>query len=156
MTFPTVERATLDNGLEVVFAARTAVPLVNISIQFDAGFAADAGEAPGTSAFTTAMMEESTASRTALEIEALAEILGAEINTSVNLDTSSLHLSALKANLVESVELFADIVRNPAFTAEEVARQKKRWVAGIKSEWADPLGIALRTLPPLIYGSDHA
>jgi zinc protease len=156
ITFPAIQSTRLKNGLEVVLARRTAVPLVNIAIQFDAGYAADIGEAPGTSAFTTAMMDESTASRTALEVEALAESLGAEIETSVALDTSTIQLSALTTSLAGSVDLFADIVRNPAFAGDEIDGQKTRWLAAIESELNDPVGIALRILPPLLYGDDHA
>jgi len=153
--FPAVERASLENGIEVVLAQRASVPLVNVSIQFDAGYAADLDSTPGTSAFTLAMMEESTASRTALEVEALAESLGAEIHTSANLDTSSVNLSALSSNLAESIELLADVTRNPAFAQDEMERQQQRWLAGIQSELSDPLAIALRTLPPLMYGQEH-
>src|SRR5690606_21179170 len=48
LEFPAVQRAQLKNGLPVVLAERHAVPVVNISIQFDAGFAADAGRKLGT------------------------------------------------------------------------------------------------------------
>jgi zinc protease len=102
------------------------------------------------------MMEESTSNRTALEAEAQAESLGAEINTGSSLDTSSVNLSALRQNLEPSVALFADIVRNPAFADDEVERQRLLWLAEIRSELSDPVGIALRTLPPLLYGDNHA
>ncbi len=154
--FPTVERARLRNGIEVVLAKRDAVPLINVTVQFDAGYAADAGGLPGTSAFTLAMLEESTASHSALEIEAEAEALGAEIYTSATLDTSAISLSALKQNLAESIALLADVTRNPAFAADEVEQLRTRWLARIRSEQADPMSLALRTLPPLIYGADHA
>ena len=156
VNFPAVERASLRNDIEVVLARRSTLPLVNVTIAFDAGFAADAGGAPGTSAFTLAMLEESTASRTALEVEALAESLGAEIDSAANLDSSTVNLSALQENLAESVELFADVVRNPAFAVDELALRRVRWLAQIESELSDPTAIALRTLPPLLYGDDHA
>lgn len=156
VSFPAVERGSLGNGMEVVTVRRTALPLVNVTLAFDAGFAADPGDAPGTSAFTLAMLEESTASRTALEVEALAESLGAEIWTAANLDISMVNLSALKENLGPSLALFAEVARSPAFAQEEVNRQRMRWLATIDSELSDPLGIALRTLPPLLYGEGHA
>ncbi len=156
VTFPQVERAELKNGIEVIFARRDAVPLVNVTLAFDAGYAADAGGMPGTSAFTLAMLEESTANRTALEVEALAESLGAEIGTTANLDLSLVSLSALKQNLVESVELLAEVVRSPAFSQDELERLRQRWLAQIRSEQSQPFGIALRTLPPLLYGDEHA
>ena len=156
MSFPAVERAALRNGIEVVLARRDALPLVNVTVRFDAGFAADSGISAGTSAFTLAMMEESTATRSALEMEALAESLGAEIFTDSDLDSSLVSLAALKANLEPSIELLADVVRNPAFAEDEIERLRTRWLARIDSEWSSPVGIALRTLPPLLYGQGHA
>jgi zinc protease len=156
LSFPAVQRATLGNGLEVVLAERPAVPVVTVSLQFDAGFAADAGRKLGTASFTLDMMDESTRSRSALEISAEAESLGAEISTDSDLDTSRVTLSALTDRLGPSIELFADVVRNPAFAPDEMERQRVRWLAAIEREKNEPVAMALRTLPPLIYGPDHA
>jgi zinc protease len=156
LVFPEIHRGRLSNGVSVVLAERSAIPVVSLSLQFDGGFAADAGRKPGTASFTLAMMDESTRSRSALEIEAEAESMGAVISTSSDLDTSRVSLSALKKHLDSSIELFADVVRNPAFTNEELERMRTRWLAQIEREKNRPLSLALRTLPPLIYGKDHA
>jgi zinc protease len=156
LDFPAVQRASLVNGMQVVLAERAAIPVVLLSLQFDAGYAADAGRKLGTASFTLEMMDESTTSRSALEISAEAESLGAEITTESDLDTSRAVLSALTDNLAPSIALFADIVRNPAFPAEEMERQRVRWLAAIEREKNEPVSLALRTLPPLLYGTDHA
>jgi len=156
LEFPSVERTRLDNGLNIVLAERHSLPVVNLSIQFDAGYAADSGRLPGTASFALAMMDEGTTNRSALEIEAEADALGAVIGTDSDLDTSRVVLSALADKLPDSLALFADVVRNPAFPAEELERQRQRWLATIEREQSDPLDLALRTLPPLIYGSGHA
>ena len=156
LAFPAVQRARLKNGIEVVLAERHAVPLVAVAMQFDAGYAADAGHTLGTASYTLAMLDEGTESRSALEIGAQAESLGAEISTASNLDTSTVSLSALQANLAPSIALFADVVRNPAFGPEQMERMRVRRVAQVQQEKDQPVGVALRTLPPLIYGPDHA
>jgi zinc protease len=48
------------------------------------------------------------------------------------------------------------VVLNPSFPAEELERLRKRRFAQIQQEGAQPIGIALRVLPGLIYGADHA
>ncbi|MEE8108915.1 MAG: pitrilysin family protein [Gammaproteobacteria bacterium] len=156
LKFPQIERSRLKNGVEVVLAERHAVPIVNIAIQFDAGYAADAGRKLGAAGFTLAMLREGTTSRDALEISEESELLGARIRTGSTLDTSQARLNALKENLDESMELFADIVRNPAFKIEEIERLRPRSLAAIQQEKVQPLGIALRELPPLLYGKGHA
>jgi len=156
LNFPAVEHARLKNGIQVALAERHAVPIVSVTIQFDAGFAADSGGKLGTASFTLAMLDESTKTRSALEIDAEAESLGAEIGTGSNLDTSTVSLSALKANLAPSIALFADVVRNPAFAPAEMERMRVRRIAQVQQEKDQPVGIALRTLPPLIYGAGNA
>ncbi|MEL0138683.1 MAG: insulinase family protein, partial [Halieaceae bacterium] len=156
LVFPTVERAELKNGFKVVLAQRNAVPVVNITLQFDAGYAADSFGTLGAADFTMSMLDEGTATRDALEIAAEAESLGAYISTGSDLDTSTASLSALKNQLEPSLDLFADVVKEPAFPEDELARLRKRWIAGIGQEKNQPVQLALRTLPLLMYGDDHA
>ena len=156
LVFPEIQRDELRNGLQVVLAERDTVPVVNIAMQFDAGYAADADALLGTANFTLAMMDEGTKKRSALEISAEAESLGAQISTGSNLDVSSVTLSAIKDQLEPSLELYADVVRNPEFDQEEMDRLRQRWLAGIEQEQNQPVGVALRTLPPIMYGEDHA
>ena len=155
LAFPEVQRARLTNGMEVILASRHSVPLVNVSVQFDAGFAADHGGLAGTASFVLAMLDENTHTRNALEIDAEARTLGAEIWTSSTLDSSTVNLSALSGKLAPSIELLADIVCNPVFTAENIEKLRKRWFAVLEQELSDPLSIALRTMPPLLYGEQH-
>lgn len=156
LDFPDVARDTLSNGIEVVVAERATVPIVNVALQFDAGYAADAGRKLGTASLTLAMLDEGTKKRDALEISAEAESLGAEISASSNLDTSTVRLNALKGELDDSVDLLADIVRNPAFAADQLERLRQQRLADIQQEMNQPVSIALRMLPPLLYGEEHA
>lgn len=156
LNFPEVQRATLANGMGVVLAERASLPLVNIAIQFNAGYAADAGGKLGASGFSLSMLKEGTTSRTALEISAEAENLGARLYTDSDLDVSTVGVSALKANLPASIELMTDVLRNPSFGNTELERLRKQWLAGIEQEQNRPIQLALRMLPPLLYGSDHS
>ncbi len=156
LTFPTVEETTLKNGLKVVFARRVAVPVVIVSLQFDAGYAADAGTKLGTASFAGSMLDEGTKKRTAQEIAEELEGLGATLSVGSGLDTTGATLSALKDKLAPSLDVMADIVRNPAFDQAELDKLRGRWLAQIAQEKADPVSLALRLLPPEIYGSGHA
>ncbi|MBL4838997.1 MAG: insulinase family protein [Kordiimonadaceae bacterium] len=61
LSFPAIEEAVLANGLKVVVANRPTVPVVTMAMQFDAGYAADAGRPLGTASFALGMMDEGTA-----------------------------------------------------------------------------------------------
>ncbi len=156
LVFPDLEQAELRNGMRVVLARRDAVPVVNMAIQFDAGYAADATGRLGAASFTMAMLDEGAGGKSALEIAAEAERLGAQLSTSSTLDTSAVTLSALTANLQPSIDLMASVVRDPAFDDAEIERLRARWIAQIAQEKANPVQLALRLLPPAIYGGDHA
>ena len=71
------------------------------------------------------------------------------------MDNTTISLSALKANLPASLDLLADVVRNPAFKPEEVERKRAVLSPRIAKEKTEPQGLALRVLPPLLYGSGH-
>ena len=160
-SFPTVkftefERSNLSNGLELIVAHRATVPVVNLLMRFDAGFASDQFGEPGTSSLAMAMLDEGTRTRTALEISDELARLGAYFGAGSGIDTSGVSISALKENLDESLELYADVVLNPAFPQKELDRLRKARLAQIKQEKTQPIGIALRVLPALMYGRDHA
>jgi zinc protease len=154
--FPDVQRATLSNGLEVVLAQRSDLPLVRMQLLVDAGFAADPATRPGLASMTATMMDEGTDSRSSLEISEELALLGASIGSGANLDLSTVSLSALKDNLDPSLDLFVDVVRNPSFPESELERLRRQRLAGIQQEKAQPMGMAMRALPPLLYGAGHA
>ncbi|WP_336985839.1 pitrilysin family protein [Altererythrobacter aquiaggeris] len=152
LEFPAIERATLSNGIEVALARRTAVPTVLVNLQFDAGIAADALDTPGTQAFMLALLEEGTTTRGAIQIAEEQERLGASVTTGASLDSTSIQLSALSANLAPSLALMADITRNPRFAAEDVERVKGQRLARLSQVLASPQALATRSLAPILFG----
>ena len=156
VVFPALQRATLSNGVEVVLAERHEVPVVQLSMEFEGGFAADQGRPLGTSSFTMNMLDEGAGKYGALDFAAAAEALGANIGSAANLDGANVYLSALKDKLDPSLALFADVIRRPRFEEDEIERVRKQWLAQIAQEKARPNTIAIRLLPPLLYGDGHA
>jgi zinc protease len=155
LEFPALQRARLENGLEVILVERHDVPLVSFELLLDAGYAADHFGLEGTANLALNMLDEGTARRDALEIsDALAE-LGAMLHTGSNLDLSSVSLAALSENLDESLDIFADVILNPVFSDDEFERLKKQQIAAIQREKVSPRSMALRVLPRLLYGEDH-
>ena len=79
LDFPTVERARLSNGIQVVYARRTAVPVTRVAVEFDAGIAADPADRLGTQALMLNLLEEGTTSLNSIQIAEAQERLGATI-----------------------------------------------------------------------------
>ena len=151
-----LQRATLSNGLKVVLSERHEIPLINFWMLTDAGYAADQFAAPGTARLVSTLLENGTKSRSALEISDQLAGLGAELNAYAGVDSSVVRLSALKAKLDPSLEIYADVVLNPAFPQADFLREQKQQLASIEQEKSEPFGMALRVFPGLIYGKDHA
>jgi zinc protease len=154
--FPAFSRATLSNGLRVIVAERHAVPLVQVDVLVDAGYASDQLGAPGTAKLAAGMLDEGTRTRSALQISDELQRLGARLDAGANLDVTFVTLSALKAQLDPSLALLADVVLNPSFPEADLARVKRQLLAGIQQESAQPMTMAFRVLPRLVYGPGHA
>ena len=155
LDFPTVEHAKLANGIPVLFAHRSGVPVVRVAIDFDAGNAADPKSALGTQAFMLGMLDEGTDKYNSVQIAEAKENLGTSISAVPSMDRSHVYLSALTPNLPQSLDLMSDIVRHPAFVPAEVDRVRNQQLASIAEEAKQPVGLALRTLPPILYGKQH-
>jgi zinc protease len=156
LRLPKLERAKLSNGLRVVLAERHEVPLVSFWMTSDAGFAADEFATPGTASMTMALLTGGTKTRNALQISDQLQLLGADLKATSNLDLSTVELSALKAKLDPSLELFADVILNPSFPEEDFKRQQRLQLAAIDREKNTPVQMALRVFPELLYGPKHA
>lgn len=155
LDFPAIERATLSNGMPIYFARRDAVPTVNVSISFDAGYAADPHDALGTQSLMLSLMDEGTASLDSIAFAEAKERLGSQIDGSANADETIFSLFALKPNLGASLKLLADYVQHPAFDASELNRVRVQQLNRINAELNDPNALGARMLAPLLYGPDH-
>ncbi len=154
--FDDFERTELSNGLEVILANRSAIPVVNMNLLVHAGYAADQFGLPGTATLAMNMLDEGTKKRDSLEISDELAMLGATLSTGSNLDMSTVSMSALKENLEASLDLYADVIRNPVFPESSFVRLRDLQLATIQQEKVRPIGMALRVFPKLLYGDDHA
>ena len=160
-TFPEVkftefERDFLANGMELIVARRSAVPVVNIRMSLDAGYASDQFGELGTSSLAMTMLDEGTKSRSSLEISDELARLGARFNAGADIDASTVGISALKENLDASLDIFADIILHPSFPENELERLRRMRIARIQQEKTQPVRLAIRVFPKLLYGAGHS
>jgi len=155
LDFPEIQDYQLENGIRVLQVQRGDLPVVSVSLQFDAGYSADPQDQLGAAGLMSAMLDEGTENYDALEFAARAEELGAVISSGSSLDTSSIGLSALSVNLEDSLELLKEAILNPSFDESELERVRSNWLDQIAREKTEPYSLALRNLPPLLYGDNH-
>ncbi len=156
LKLPQLREDKLSNGLRILVAERHEIPLVNFWLDVNAGFAADQSVLPGTARLTSSLLTGGTDRRSALEISDELQMLGAQLNSGCNLDMSTVYLSALKATLDDALDLYSDIVLHPSFPQADFERQQQLQLSAIANEKVTPLQMALRALPPILFGSKHA
>lgn len=153
--FPSVERAALSNGIEVVYAHSATVPVTRVALEFDAGVAADRADRLGALSLMLNVMQEGTTTRDSKALAEAQERLGASVTVGSSMDRTTASLSTVSTNLAPSLTLLSDVVRNPAFAPSEVERLRAVRLAALANEKTQPAAIAGRALPPLIYGEGH-
>ncbi len=154
--FPTVNKFSLSNGMQVLLVQRTTLPVLTMEVLMDGGYASDPAAKPGLTALAMKMLREGTTSRTSVQISNALADLGASINASASLDNNMVRLNALKSNFDKSVDLFADVLMNPVFPQKDFERLKQEQLLAIKQEETEPFSMGFRVLPKLIYGEGHA
>jgi predicted Zn-dependent peptidase len=155
LDFPQVQHVTLSNGIKVNYAQRTTVPLTQLALGFDAGYAADAPNGRGLQGMTLALLDEGAAGKSSQQIAEEEERLGAQIAAQGSADVSNVTMSALSANLGPSLDLLSDIIQRPDFNQPEVERVRTQILTGIAQEQKTPERMAGRALPALLYGPTH-
>lgn len=154
--FPDIQRTTLKNGMKIVLAQRKGIPTVAADLLFDAGYASDQFAKTGTANLALNLMDEGTQTMNALQISDKLQSIGTSINTSSDLDASYVRMDALKVSFDESLDVFADVVLNPAFSQNEFSRLQQEQINDIKREHTDPFSMVLRVFPKFLYGEGHA
>jgi zinc protease len=154
--FPDFQRATLKNGMKVMLAQRSSVPMVNMSAMFNAGYASDQSTKAGMATLAMNMMDEGTATRSALQISEELLGLGANLSTSADLDYDAVTLSCMTSKLDAALNIFADVILNPSFPQADLDRLRQQTLAGIQREKTTPNMMGMRVLPALLFGKAHA
>lgn len=155
-SFPDLQKATLKNGMKVILAQRKGVPTIVGGLVMNAGYASDALSKPGLASLAMDMLDEGTTSLNSLQISEKLQLLGASIYANSDMDASYVNFNTLQQTLAPTLELFADILLNPAFPQKEFDRLRKEHLNTIEREKSQPFGMALRVLPKVLYGKGHA
>jgi len=152
---PAVESAQLDNGLALFVVTRPELPKVAVTLATRAGSVADPAGKDGLAHLTASTIMYGTKSRQALPIENDLGNLGTALSGSAQRELAVLGFEVLKRNVAPALEIFADVVRNPAFPAEEVTREKNRQLDALAQENKDPYELSSRIRGMLAFGPAH-
>jgi zinc protease len=140
--FPRFERRRLSNGLQLVVAPVTKLPLATVIAIVEAGASAEPPGKDGVAALTARLLPEGAAGMDGAALADRFERIGASIDAQADWDVAVVSLTALAVQLPEALGLVRDVLRSPEFPAREVARLKEERLADLLQQRAEPRGLA--------------
>lgn len=150
---PAVADFRLANGLRVLVAPTSGVPLVSARLNISAGTASDPTGKAGVATLTSALLTQGTKTKSAPEIATQIEQLGAVIGASAGADFSSVYANSPANAFGQTVALMADLVKNPAFDGEELERQQAQTLDGLRVSLSQPGPVAGLAAARITYGA---
>jgi zinc protease len=153
--FPDIRTATLANGMQLVVAPSGDLPLIDISIRLGTGNMADAPDAPGISDAVFALMQKGTKRFDANELAAEKDKIGMEASMAASVENSQFAYRILTSYLEESLEIAAEVLRNPTFPEEELHKFQQQILAYLSNIESNPSRNASPLFRRALYGADH-
>lgn len=151
---PQVWKSSLSNGMAIYGITQKELPVVQFTINIRGGMMMDPPGKGGLSYLNARLMNEGTALRSAEELESAMGLLGARISVSSDVEGVNVNVTALTRNFTKVIELTEEILLNPRFDEDALARVKQETKSLIKQSSADPAAVARRTRDILLYGAD--
>ena len=154
-TIPQPERIVLDNGMVVMLLEHHELPLIDLMARIRTGSRLDPADKVGLAGmFGQVLRTGGTKTMTGDQIEDLLEARAATIETNVGLDSGSASLSCLKQDFDDTLKVFADILRNPAFSEDKIKIARNQANSAVARRNDNPQGVMQREFAKLVYGAD--
>ncbi len=140
-------------GAKVLFVEAHQLPMFDLRLTFAAGSSQDAGT-PGLAMLTNAMLNEGVAGKDVSAIAEGFENLGADFGNGAYRDMAVASLRSLSAadKRAAALQLFAQVIGQPSFPADSLARIKNQVLAGFEYQKQNPGKLASLELFKRLYG----
>ncbi|WP_295177991.1 pitrilysin family protein [uncultured Christiangramia sp.] len=155
LSVPEAWNTELANGLEVYGIEQNELPLVSFSLVIEGGHLLDDLQNNGVANLMSDIMMEGTANKTPQELEDAIALLGASIYMYTTNESIVIRGNSLKRNFSKTMDLVEEILLEPRWDEEELARIKTSTINGIERNDANPNAIANRVYNKILYGEDH-
>jgi zinc protease len=152
--FPKAATRTLPNGLRIFVVADHRQPSVAVSlVMMSAGTIHDPSGMPGIAQMTAAMLTQGTATRSAQQFAQAIDSVGGSISASADDDATSADLSVVASDADFGMQLLSDAVLHPAFSDQELGRQRQQALSGLQVEYSDAGYLASAVFDRAAYGA---
>jgi len=149
-------RHLLGDGTVVYLAPSHEFPLITLSLAFKGGASLDPVELPGLASMTARLVREGgTLQIPATEFDETLDFLATEVGVAAGETASSATMNCLTGNFDESLRLFIQMLRTPAFDAKRLETMRAQVIESLKQRNDDAAAILSREWKRLMYGADH-
>ncbi len=151
---PKPNETTLKNGMQVLILEDHKLPTFNMQMVILSGGLADPAGSEGSAQYVANMLREGTKTRNSRDIAEQVDRLGASLSANASLTsfTSVVNASGMMENYDQILELFADVILNPSFPADELKKLKDRNVAQLRLQRSQPNFLSGEMFARAIYG----
>jgi zinc protease len=154
-TLPAIEKKKLSNGLEVWMVRQTELPIVSMNLVFKSGGTFEPADKSGVSAMTATLLNSGTRNRSALDISNQLQSIGASVNAGSGWDSTNVSMQTLTKNLDQALDIYSDVIVNPAFPETELENVRRRAVVGFLQRKSNPNAISNVVYNRVLYGDAH-
>ncbi len=150
-----IEQWSTANGARVLFVRADAIPMLDVSIHFDAGGRHAPADRAGLASLVAALLDAGTEGLDEDTVNDRFALTGAQRSASASADGTAVSLRSLTspAQLGEAVELLSRLLAAPAFPPAVLEREKERLIARLREAQAQPGTIAQQRYDRLLYGA---
>ena len=155
LKIPKYERYQLKNGLVVYLMEDHQLPLVGGNALIRTGSRLEKPDQIGLAEITgTVIRTGGTEKHASAELNELLEQRAATVETAIGISSGSASFSALTEDINQVFDLFAEVVRYPAFATNQIELAINQQKGEISRRNDDPGDIASREFKKIIYGDD--
>lgn len=144
---------TLANGLKVFFVHDGTLPRVSMTLMMKTGSVQEGSEKPGLNALTAYLLEQGTQSRDALKLADEFGQLGSAVDISPGADVTTVYADSLSSGSEALLNLFSDVVMNPAFKDAEIGRMRSQMMAALQKKIDNPSSFADEKMDQFVFGN---
>jgi zinc protease len=150
--FPPYQIRTLANGLRVVAVSQHEQPAITMRLLVAAGAVQDPEGKAGLAGLVSKLLDQGSTSRSAQQVADQIDSIGGALGTGSGSDLSFANAVVMKDSFGPALELLVDVVRNPAFSPDEIDRQKEQAISSLQVSANDPDYVASVLFGRLVYG----
>lgn len=136
----------LRNGLTVIIRERHSTPLVSVNIAVKAGSVNESDEMAGMARLARRMILKGSAKRSGAAIDREVARLGGVLTSQLNYDHTSFNFIAPSESYQAIIELLAEMIQRPAFSADEVKKAAQLAILESKREQDNTEATAIEKL----------